>query len=180
MLEAFALAAVLTATHVERTIDAFCERRSQRARASVSQRLVRLVGDSANTAPGWNPATPGALERVAHDPDIYSEVAEVYRVDAHVAIVAIAARSLELREDTSYCFRADGSLARVRSTSSGANNVDDEARYFDAGGNSVGSSSRLGLLYPQPGASVSPDLKPAKPDVYLRVDALPFFALLDS
>jgi len=75
-------------------------------------------------------------------------------------------------------FRASGTLARDRDTSSGTVNRDDEARYLDEAGRIVATSSRLSPLAPQPGASVSPDVRPAVPDLYRTVRALPFWSLI--
>ena len=132
------------------------------------------------TPSDWRPADAAMLDEIARDPNIYSEVAQVWSVDGRVAIVNIESRSLEYREDASYCFRENGTLARLASTSSGMTNIDDEARYFDPSGRVVATSSKLALLYPTPGATVSPDLKASKPDVFLRVETLPFFGLLAS
>lgn len=139
---------------------------------------MRVIGDPTTTPSDWHRADPASVDRAQHDPDVYSEVADVWRVDGRIAIVGIESRSLEYREETSYCYREDGSLARILSTSSGTTNVDDEARYYDDAGRVVATASKLGLLYPVPGATVSPDLKAAKPDVFLRVEALPFFATI--
>ncbi len=158
--------------------DRACASRSDAALAHPAVRVTRIVGDPTTTPSDWRRADAVSLDRIAHDPDIYSEVADVWRIDGRIAIVNIASRSLDYRENASYCFRQNGSLARIESTSSGTINIDDEARYFDDAGKVVATSSKLRLLYPTPNATVSPDLKAAKPAVYLRVETLPFFALL--
>jgi hypothetical protein len=166
------------ASSAQATGDVTCASRSDAALAHPAVRLARIVGDPTTTPSDWRRADANTLDRIAHDPDIYSEVADVWRVDGRIAIVNIESRSLDYREDASYCFRADGSLARIESTSSGTINIDDEARYFDGAGNVVATSSKLRLLYPAPNATVSPDLRAAKPAVYLHVDTLPFFSLI--
>jgi hypothetical protein len=168
------------AQDVVKASDRACAVRSDRALLRPAVRVARIVGDPTTTSAQWHRADAAILDRIAHDPDIYSEVADVWSVDGRVAIVNIESRSLDYREDASYCFRANGSLARVLSTSSGTLNIDDETRYFDDAGTIVGTSSKLGLLYPQPGATVSPDVKPAMPNIFRSATELPFYALLGA
>ena len=89
-----------------------------------------------------------------------------------------ATRSLDYHADAESCFRDSGTLARERDSSSGTVNADDEARYLDERGRIVAQSSKLSPLAPQPGASVSPDLRAAVPQLYRFVRELPFWALI--
>ncbi len=157
-------------------IDSLCALRADLAHAGGPALFARIYdGRESGT---WRQATAGVLARIARDPDIYSEVATVRFVAGNVAIVDVATRSVDYAADAAYCFRASGSLARVNETSSGTANSDDEARYLDESGRIVARSSKLASLAPQPGATVSPDVKPALPELYRTVRALPFFALL--
>ncbi len=159
-------------------IDKVCAARSDRALETTPQRFARVFGDPTTTSNAWRLTDDAVMERIAHDPNIYSEVATVWLVDGAVAVVNVESRSLEFREDASYCFRTDGSLARVTATSSGTRNIDDETRYFNVDGNLVAHASRLGLLHSGGGDKISQDVKPAKPTIFARARELPFYALL--
>ena len=158
--------------------DAVCARAADRALQSEPRTVTRVYDGAGST--GWHFADAATLERIAHDPDIYSEVAKVWPLDGRIAIVSIASRSLEFRADATYCFRESGTLARVMETSSGANTIDDETRYFDESGRIVERRSHFSNIYPAPGATLSPDLKPSTPSLYLTVRQLPFYALLGA
>ncbi|GAC1300673.1 MAG: hypothetical protein NVSMB19_07600 [Vulcanimicrobiaceae bacterium] len=158
-------------------IDAMCARRDARARASEPSRFARIFAP-ASPQVRWHVADARTLARIARDPDIYSELATVWRDGATVATVSIAVRSLDYRAQTTYCFRVSGALARVDETSSGTTNSDRERRYLDERGAIVGRDSILAPLFPQPNVTLSPDVSPARPDLYRTVRALPFFALL--
>ncbi len=142
------------------------------------QTFARIFsGDSWN---GWLVADRAILQRIRVDPNIYSEVAKAWYVDDRIGIVDIATRSLEFRADASYCYRAGGSLARVMETSSGGNTIDDETRYLDATGHVVGRESHFSNIYPRPGQTMSPDLRPSTPSLYLTVRQLPFYELITA
>jgi hypothetical protein len=126
----------------------------------------------------WRIANASLLARIARDPDLYSDVARVYSLAGTVAIVKIATRSLDYHADAESCYRDSGTLARERDSSSGTVNADDEARYLDERGRIVAQSSKLSRLAPQPGASVSPDVRAAVPQLYRFVRELPFWALI--
>jgi hypothetical protein len=158
--------------------DAGCARAADRALQGQPRTVARIY-DGAGSA-DWHFADAATLERIARDPDIYSEVAKVWPLDGRIAIVSIASRSLEYRADATYCFRESGTLARVMETSSGANTIDDETRYLDEDGRVVERRSHFSNIYPQPGATMSPDLKPSTPNLYLTVRQLPFYALLGA
>ena len=157
-------------------IDASCAERTDRALGGTPKRFVSIYGSAADGR--WAPDSPELSARVARDPNIYSEVAQAWFADGSLATVAIAARSLDIAVDSSYCYRPGGTLARVIESSSGAQIRDNETRYLDEGGNVVGSGSLLSFLFPRPGRTLSPDLRPAKPALYLTVRDLPFYALL--
>ena len=180
MLLVLALAAAFGATPATTSIDALCAARSDRALKRAAVRVARIVGDPMTTSSTWRVFDAVLGDRIAHDPDIYSEVADVWTDGGSIAIVNVESRSIDFREDASYCFRSTGTLARIATTSSGTFNIDDETRYFDATGGLVGTSSQLALLHPVPGATVSPDVKPSKPTVFRTAQSLPFFALLDA
>ena len=114
----------------------------------------------------------------ARDPDLCNDVARVYSLGGTVAIVKTATRSLDYHADAESCFRDSGTLARERDSSSGTVNADDEERYLDERGRIVAQSSKLSPLAPQPGASVSPDVRAAVPQLYRLVRELPFWALI--
>lgn len=158
-------------------IDARCADRDARARATEPERFARIF-EAAEPHAVWRVAGARTLARIAHDPDIYSEVATVWRDGTSVATVAIAVRSLDFRAQTSYCFRSSGALARIDETSSGTTNIDRERLYANDAGAIVTRDSKVAALFPQPNFTVSPDVVPATPDVYPTVRALPFFALL--
>ena len=160
-------------------IDALCAARDERSRGSDPVVVARVYG-AGETGGRWRVADAALLARVARDPDLYSDVARVYRADGSVAIARVRTRSLDYHADAEYCYRASGTLARERDTSSGTVNRDDEARYLDQAGRVVARSSTLSPLSPTPGASVSPDLRPARPDLYTTVRALPFFELIEA
>ncbi len=160
-------------------IDALCAARDERARASDPVVVARVYGGR-DTTGRWRLADAALLARVARDPDLYSDVARVYRVDGSVAIARIRTRSLDYYADAEYCYRASGTLARERDTSSGTVNRDDEARYLDEAGRVVAQSSKLSPLSPTPGASVSPDVRASIPDLYRTVRALPFFEVVEA
>lgn len=158
-------------------IDALCAARDDRTRGSDPIVVARVYG-ARETDGRWRLADAALLARVARDPDLYSDVARVSRADGSVAFARIRTRSLDYHADAEYCFRASGTLARERDTSSGTANRDDETRYLDDAGRIVAQTSKLSPLSPSPGASVSPDLRAAIPDLYKTVRALPFFDLI--
>jgi hypothetical protein len=126
----------------------------------------------------WQRADPASLSRIAHDPNIYSETAHVRPQRGGVVVVEIVADSLDFGSRTTYCFRASGTLARATETSAGTTNADREIRYLDEHGIVVARSSHISLLTPHGAASPSPDVKPAKIDLYPALSALPFAHLL--
>ncbi len=160
-----------------RAIDRDCADRDARSSASDSPRFARIF-DASRAHPTWRVADARALARIERDPDIYSELATVWRDGGHVATVAVAIRSLDFRAETTYCFRPSGALARIDETSSGTTNLDRERLYFDRRGRIVARLFTLAPLYPRAHVTLSPDVSPAMPDVYRTVRALPFFALL--
>jgi hypothetical protein len=164
---------------VRSQIDAMCAVRDARSRANDPDVFARIYEASATSA-SWRVADDATLRRIARDPNIYSEVARVWSLARAVAIVRIEVRSLDYRADARYCFRPSGTLARVDETSSGMANSDDEQRYLDESGEVVARTSRLALIAPNTTATVSPDLKPATPDLYPTVRTLPFYALWSS
>ena len=161
-----------------RGTDAACARTADEALRSDPQTFARVFsGESWN---GWLVADRTILQRIKVDPDIYSEVAKAWYVGGRIGIVDIATRSLEFRSDATYCFRSSGSLARVIETSSGGNTIDDETRYLDATGRVVGRTSRFSNIYPRPGQTMSPDLRPSTPSLYRTVRQLPFYELITA
>ncbi len=139
--------------------------------------IARIYG-AGETDGTWHVASAPLLARIARDPDIYSDVARVYSLAGTVAIVKTATRSLDYHADAESCYRDSGALARERDSSSGTVNSDDEARYLDDRGHIVAQSSKLSPIAPQPGASVSPDLRAAVPQLYRYVRELPFWSLI--
>lgn len=160
----------------ENATDVACADDADRALKTEPAVFVRIYGS--HTGNQWAVADATTLHRVAVDPDIYSEVAHAWWVEGRVAVVDIASRSLEFRADASYCFRRSGTLARVIETSSGGNTIDDETRYLDELGNVVQRRSHFSNIYPRPGSTLSPDLRPATPALYLTVSSLPFYELI--
>jgi hypothetical protein len=161
-----------------KSTDAACARTADKALRGEPQTFARIFsGDAWN---GWLVADRAMLQRIKVDPNIYSEVAKAWYVDDRIGIVDIATRSLEFRADASYCYRAGGSLARVMETSSGGNTIDDETRYLDATGRVVERQSRFSNIYPRPGQTMSPDLRPSTPSLYLTVRELPFYELITA
>ncbi|MBC5810451.1 MAG: hypothetical protein GIW95_06325 [Candidatus Eremiobacteraeota bacterium] len=158
------------------SIDALCASSGDRALRGSPTSFVRIFGRADDGH--WQPVSADVLGRIAREPNLYSEVAETWFADGAVAVVAIAARSLEIRVNTSYCYRSEGSLARVIESSSGGAVRDEETRYFDESGNVVSRSSQFYDIFPRPGRTLSPDLRPGTPELYLTVRALPFYAML--
>jgi hypothetical protein len=158
-------------------IDAWCDGRVRLVSGVEPAVLARVYG-AGGVDGAWRVASAPLLARIARDPDLYSDVARVYSLAGTVAIVRTATRSLDYHADAESCFRDSGTLARERDSSSGTVNADDEARYLDERGRIVAQSSKLSPLAPQPGASVSPDLRAAVPQLYRFVRELPFWALI--
>jgi hypothetical protein len=157
-------------------IDKDCARTVDRALQTTPQAFVRIYGG--RDMGQWHVYGAALRRRVATDPDIYSEVAQAWREAGHVTLVNVEARSLDFRSDASYCFRPSGTLARVIESSSGAEVRDDEMRYLDERGNVRAHHSQFSSLFPNPGQTLSPDLRPATPTLYLTVRALPFYSFL--
>jgi hypothetical protein len=126
----------------------------------------------------WRPADDGSLTRIAHDPDIYSEIARVRYLNGRVAVVEIESNSLDFGARSEYCYRPEGTLARASETSSGTMNADRELRYLDDAGRDVGSISHVDLVTPRAGASPSADVKPAKLVLFHTIRELPFYGLI--
>jgi uncharacterized cupin superfamily protein len=126
----------------------------------------------------WQTADAATLERIARDPNIYSETGTVRYANGRIAFVTIVSSSLDFGERTDYCYRETGTLARALERSAGTMNADAEARWLDADGHEIYRTSAFSLVSPRPGASPSPDLRPAKVDLYRTVSDLPFYALL--
>ncbi len=167
----------LVSASARTSIDAYCDRRVRLARNSAPAVLARVYG-AGDIDDTWRVASAKLLARIARDPDIYSDVARVYSIDGTVAIVTTKTRSLDYHADAESCYRDSGALARERDSSSGTVNADDETRYLDERGRIVAQSSRLSPLAPQPGASVSPNLRAAVPQLYRFVRELPFWSLI--
>jgi len=167
--------------HLEESIakstDADCARAADRALQGEPRTVARIFAGDVNSE-AWQTPDAAMLHRIAVDPNIYSEVAKTWYAGSRVAIVAIATRSLELRADASYCFRASGTLARVTETSSGGNTIDDETRYLDESGHVVARRSHFSKIYPTPNETLSPDLRPSTPELFLTVRQLPFYSLI--
>ncbi len=155
-----------------------CARTADRALRSEPQTFARIYGSDAWH--GWLVADKAILERIKIDPNIYSEVAKAWYVGDRIVIVDIATRSLEFRSDASYCYRTGGTLARVMETSSGGNTIDDETRYLDEAGNVVDHESHFSNIYPRPNETMSPDLRPSTPSLYLTIRQLPFYELVTA
>ena len=154
-------------------IDRACAGDIDLALGAEPRSFARVFGDAADGH--WHPLDPGVTHRIAHDPNIYSEVAKAWQVDKKVVLVQITARSLELRAEASYCFRRSGTLARAMESSTGSEVRDDETRYFDERGQVVARHSQFYALTPGAMATISPDFKPSTPTLYLTVRDLPFF-----
>ena len=167
----------LVAKNARNTIDAYCDRRASLARGTAPAVLARVYGAGESDG-AWRMAKPALLARIARDPNLYSDVARVYSIAGTVAIVTTKTRSLDYHLDAEACYRDSGTLAREHDVSSGTVNADDEARYLDESGRIVAQSSKLSPIAPQPGASVSPDLRAAVPELYRFVRELPFWALI--
>ena len=158
-----------------RAIDGACDARF--AASALSETFVAIY-DGRPSDGRWRAADPASLRRIATDPDIYSETAYVRTANGRVAFVEIVSNSLDFGARSISCFRAAGTLARVVETSSGTTNQDRETLYLDERGRVVGRSSYVDLIAPRTGRSPSPDVKPAKIDVFRKVRALPFARLL--
>ncbi len=162
--------AAVSAAAVE--IDRACASDIDVALRGEPQMFVRIYGAQADG--NWRPYEGSAEHRIAHDPDIYSEVARVWREGDSVVLLAVSARSIDIRAEASYCFRREGSLARVMESSSGVEVVDDEQRYFDEHGGLVARSSKFYPLSSHAPATISADFKPSTPLLYMNVRDLPF------
>jgi hypothetical protein len=169
-----ALLGVVAAAQIDRQ----CAQAVDRALQGRPVAFVRLYGGKERGE--WHALSPALKHRIAVDPDIYSEVAQAWQLERRVVLVDIEARSLDFRANSTYCFRSSGSLARVIESSSGTVVRDDEFRYFDEHGKLVGRHSQFSSIYPHPGQTLSPDLKPSTPSLYLTVQALPFYAFLNG
>ena len=165
------------ALHQRIAIDVLCASRGERTRGTEPVVVARIYA-SDDTSGRWRVPNAAMLARIARDPDLYRDVARVFRANGTVAVARIRTRSLDYHADAEYCYRPSGTLARERDTSSGTVNRDDEARYLDEAGRIVATSSRLSPLAPQPGASLSPDVRPAVPELDRTVRALPFWSLI--
>jgi|GEM_PF-2733009 len=159
-------------------IDVLCANSADRVLKSEPQAFARLYGRDERGE--WREATAAILHRIAVDPDIYSEVAKTWEIDGRVVLVDIEARSLELRANSTYCFRESGTLARVMESTSGAEVRDDESRYFDDRGHVVAKHSKFYSIYPNGGQGLSRDLRPSTPSLYLTVRRLPFYGMLST
>ena len=153
-------------------IDSACAGDVDQALHGAPRSFARVFGSFADGR--WHPLVAATTQRIARDPNIYSEVAQAWQVDDSVVLVQISARSLELRAESSYCFRRSGTLARVVESSTGTEVRDDEARYFDEGGTRVARHSAFYALTPGALPTISPDFKPSTPTLYLSVHDLPF------
>jgi hypothetical protein len=159
-------------------IDTLCANSTDRVLKEEPLVFARMYGRDERGL--WREATAAIVHRIAVDPDIYSEVARVWRLDARVVLVNIEARSLELQSNSTYCFRQSGTLARVMESTAGAQVRDDESRYFDERGHVVATRSKFYSIYPNGGRPLSPDLRPSTPSLYLTVERLPFYAMLEA
>jgi hypothetical protein len=129
-------------------------------------------------AGAWRVADATMLHRIGVDPNIYSEVAKVWSLDGHVVLVNLEERSLDIQGYSTYCFRLNGTLARVSESTSGMRVRDDETRYFDAAGSLVGTQSHFYNIYSNLGNAISDDLRPSTPSLYMSVELLPFYPLM--
>ena len=167
----------LVSANARKTIDAYCDHRASVARDMTPAVLARVYG-AGEIDGAWRVANAPLLRRIARDPNLYSDVARVYSIAGTVAIVTTKTRSLDYHLDAEACYRDSGTLAREHESSSGTVNSDEEARYLDDRGRIVAQSSKLSPLAPQPGASVSPDVRAAVPQLYRFVRELPFWSLI--
>jgi hypothetical protein len=158
-------------------IDAVCAASVDRALKEEPQVFARIYGSDERGE--WRLASATILHRIDVDPNIYSEVAKAWQIDGRVVLVNIEARSLELRANSTYCYRHSGTLARVMENSAGAQVRDEESRYLDDRGHVVATHSKFFSIYPRPGRTLSPDLRPSTPSLYLTVQGLPFYSMLE-
>ena len=106
-------------------------------------------------AGAWRVTDVAMLHRIGVDPNIYSEIAKTWTLDGHVVLVNIEERSLDIQAYSTYCYRSDGTLARVSESTSGMRVRDDETRYFDAAGSLVGTQSHFYNIYSNLGNAIS-------------------------
>jgi hypothetical protein len=159
-----------------RDIDRLCDRELVDAAPAAATFVSIFDGHPGDGV--WRLADDASLSRIAHDPNIYSEVARVRYLDGRVAVVEIVSSSLDFGARSEYCYRPAGTLARASETSAGTMNADRELRYLDDAGNDVGSISHVELVTPRPGASPSADVKPATLVLFRTIRALPFYYLI--
>jgi hypothetical protein len=176
LCSAFARSAAASTDAAVPAIDAMCATSPADLAHPISTFVAIFDGRAGDGA--WQRADPASLNRIAHDPNIYSETAHVWPQATGVVVVDIVADSLDFGSRTTYCFRASGTLARATETSAGTTNADRETRYLDEHGIIVARSSHISLLTPHGAASPSPDVKPAKIELYPAMSALPFAHLL--
>jgi hypothetical protein len=175
------------------TIDHFCGGLRPMTLEKKRRRLFGLFSKDDHDRGSWTEFARDADLNAAVKEELVFDVAQVWsREDGATAVsMRLSSGSGDWFHFVEYCFRTDGTLARVNSTLNTFNAVDkdpekdvkgarrERERYFDASGTQIKVSRRvldLQTKRPAPTLQIMDDEEP----IYKRATALPFFRLLRS